>query len=246
MQNKIAIISDIHANIYALNSVLEDIKNKNIEKIYCTGDLVGYNTNPNEVINKIKELNIPCVLGNHDENMTLFDINNPNQDIVKRWTFDRITQENLNFLKTLNKKIVIKLEQINKNILLTHASPSKINEYIFEDDLEKQKEIAKLLTEDVIIFGHTHDFYSKKVLNKLFVNSGSVGRMKDGDNRACYTILQFNLDNSDNSNNLDNIDNIKVKFERIKYNFEKIATEIENSTLPNKFANVIRTGIDTK
>ena len=64
---KIAVISDIHSNIYALDKVLEDIKNKNIDNIVCTGDLVGYGTRPNEVINRLREEKILTIMGNYDE-----------------------------------------------------------------------------------------------------------------------------------------------------------------------------------
>lgn len=222
---KIAILSDIHSNIYALNSVLDDISSRGIKDIYCLGDLVGYNTKPNEVLNKIRTLNIPCVLGNHDENVILWDKSSDN--LVIKYMHDNIDSTNMAYLKQLPKNITINIA--GKSILLTHGSPNSITEYIQQNDIKKQMELATVLNQDAIIFGHTHDYYHKVVNNKIFINAGSVGRMKDGDNRACYTIIDENLN---------------AEFIRVNYNFEDLVDEILNSNLPNKFANVIKTGID--
>ncbi len=232
---KIAIISDIHSNIYALNAVLEDIRNRNIDEIYCVGDSVGYNTRPNEVCEKLREKNIKSVLGNHDEGTAFYDESQPSEKngviTPKKWTFDTITSENIEYLKSLPREI--SLDVNGKHILITHGSPNGISDYIFENDTEKQEEIAKNLKEDAIIFGHTHNIYKKEVSGKLFVNAGSVGRPKDGDNRSSYVILSVS-------------DKIDAEFIRVSYDFETLAKELETSPLPNSFAEVIRTGIEKK
>ncbi len=243
MGKKIAIISDIHGNIEALNSVLKDLSDRLIESrhIYCLGDLVGYGPRPNEVIDTIRKNGIQTILGNYDEAVGFFlptcgcTIESENDRIKTQnslhWTVENTTDINKSFLRDLEEQLVLEVEEFR--LLLTHGSPFSINDYVYESELEKQEEIAENLDEDIILFGHTHYPYFKYVKDKLFINPGSVGRPKDGDNRASYGILEFT-------------DIINVHFVRVPYDVEKVATEIEQSELLNSFAQILRTGKDFK
>lgn len=243
MGKKIALISDIHSNIEALNSVLKDISNRKIESqdIYCLGDLVGYGPRPNEVIETIRNNNIQSILGNYDEAVGFFlptcgcSIESESDKIKTqnslRWTVHNTTDINKSYLRDFEEQLVLEIE--GYSLLMTHGSPLSINDYMYESDLEKQGEIADNLDEDIILFGHTHCPYFKNVDDKLFVNPGSVGRPKDGDNRACYGILEF-------------AGAVNVQFIRVPYDAEKVAIEIEQSELLNSFAQVLRTGRDLK
>ncbi len=228
---KIAFISDIHGNVYALKAVLEDIEKRGIlsSNIYSLGDLVGYGTRPNEVINLIKSKNIVSVMGNHDMSAAFNDINDTKKvlDAPLKWTINELSDDSKNYLRNLPKSLSIRV--CDKSILLNHGSPTSITDYVFEHDLEKQENLTHVIKEDIIVFGHTHLQYHKTVNEKLFINAGSVGRPKDDDNRACYAILNLN-------------DELKVEFVRIPYDFETLAKEIENTDLPDSYAQVIRTG----
>lgn len=243
MGKKIAVVSDIHGNIEAFNRVLEDISDRQIESchIYCLGDLVGYGPRPNEVIETIRNLNIRTVLGNYDEAVGFFlptcgcSIESESDRIKTRnsldWTVRNTKDSNKGFLRDFEEQNTLEIE--GYHVLMTHASPFSINDYVYEDDLEKQEEIADNLDEDIILFGHTHYPYYKKVNGKLFINPGSVGRPKDGDNRASYCVIEF-------------ADSIKVQFVRVSYDIEKMAAEIEQSELLDTFARTLRTGLDLK
>ena len=243
MGKKIAVISDIHSNIEALNSVLKDISDRQIktQDIYCLGDLVGYGPRPNEVIDSIRNNNIQTILGNYDEAVGFFlptcgcSIESESDRIKTQnslnWTVQNTTDLNKSYLRDFEEQLVLEIE--GYRLLMTHGSPFSINDYVYEYDAEKQEEIAENLDEDVILFGHTHYPYHKNVKNKLFVNPGSVGRPKDGDNRACYGIFEF-------------ADEVNVQFIRVPYDVEKVAVEIEQSELLNSFAQVLRTGRDLK
>ncbi|MBB6215054.1 putative phosphoesterase [Anaerosolibacter carboniphilus] len=243
MGRRIAFISDIHGNIKALEAVLQDLDEKGIssENIYCLGDLVGYGPRPNETIEFIKKYNIQSILGNYDEAVGFYlptcgcNIESENDRMRSKnsleWTAQHTTDENKEFLRNLEEQISLEIE--GYTVLLTHASPYSINDYVYESDTEKQEEIAEELDEDIVIFGHTHYPYYKKIENKIFINAGSVGRPKDGDNRACYCILELGED-------------ISVEFIRIPYDIEKVAKEIEGSALLDVFAEVLRTGRDIK
>lgn len=236
-------ISDIHGNIEALESVIKDIKDKQIslENIYCLGDLVGYGPRPNEVIELIKKCNIKTILGNYDEAVGFYlptcgcNIDTPRDKIKTQnslnWTGQHTSENNKEFLRDLEEQISLEIRDYE--LLLTHASPYSINDYIYENDTEKQEEIAENLEEDIVVFGHTHYPYYKKIKDKLFINIGSVGRSKDGDNRACYCIVEIG-------------EIVNIQFVRVPYDVEKVAKEIEKSELLDEFAELIRTGKEIK
>jgi predicted phosphodiesterase len=105
-----------------------------------------------------------------------------------------------------------------------------MNEYLFEDrPLSSFQRLAATSEADVLIFGHTHKPYTKRVDNVLFLNAGSIGKPKDGDPRACYVVLDTGGD-------------VTVEFRRIHYDVEKVATAIRQSELPDHFATDIETG----
>ncbi len=243
MVRKLAFISDIHSNIEALDNVIHDIKKKNIpnEDIYCLGDLVGYGPRPNEVIELIKDYEIRTIMGNYDEAIGFClpscgcnidsEYNRQKMQNSLNWTSKHILDENRAFLRELEEEIVI--EENGFKILLTHGSPFSINDYVFEEDFEKQEEICSDLSEDLIVFGHTHFPYHKKIKDKIMLNAGSVGRPKDSNPMACYAVVDIDKE-------------INIQLIRVPYNVEKVAEEIENSELLNDFAQILRFGSENK
>jgi putative phosphoesterase len=190
---RIGIISDIHGNLPALEAVLQDIKGRRLDAVYCLGDLVGYAPFPNEVTERIRAEGIPTIVGNYDDGVG-FDRDECGcayRDPIERqlgdqsfaWTQAHATAENKAFLRTLVKEI--RFEADGKRLLLVHGSPRKINEYLFEDrPVSSFQRLAASSDADIIVFGHTHRPYTKLVDGVLFVNAGSVGKPKDGDWRA--------------------------------------------------------------
>ena len=126
---KIAVISDIHSNIYALDKVLEDIKSKNIDNIVCTGDLVGYGTRPNEVINRLREEKILTIMGNYDEAIGNFkficgcDYPDPNDAqksaLSMQFTSQETSDINKEYLRNLPNELTFNFE--NKTIRFVHG-----------------------------------------------------------------------------------------------------------------------------
>ena len=232
---RIAIFSDIHGNRHALGAVLADIDSEAPDRVYCLGDLVGYGAFPNEVIERIRDRAIPTIMGNYDDCVG-FDkdecgcaYTDPEMkrlgNVSLIWTREAVTPENKEFLRSLLPNIRFNVE--GKEILLVHGSPRKINEYVYEDRLAASLEhIAKSAEADVLVFGHTHLPYSKKVAGVLLVNDGSVGKPKDGDARACYVILDVG-------------DEVKVEFRRVPYDVSAAAAAVRASGLPAHFANLL-------
>jgi len=234
---RVGIISDIHGNLPALEAVMADIGPRQLDALYCLGDLVGYGAFPNEVTAIIKAASIPTIMGNYDDGVG-FDrdecgcaYRDPDEEARGHrsllWTRTHTTDANKEFLRGLQAQI--RLEIDGKRVLLVHGSPRKMNEYLFEDRaLSSFQRIAASSDADIIVFGHTHRPYTKLVDDVLFVNAGSVGKPKDGDWRACYAILEPAA-------------TTPVEFVRLEYDIERAMAAIRGTNeLPVEFAEDLR------
>ena len=235
---KIAVISDIHANIEALKAVLNDIDGLGVDKIYCTGDLVGYGPKPNEVIELIRAKRIDTVMGNYDDavafNLPVCGCNYKSDAERERgekslsWTITHITAENKKFLRELPEELSFNLGKYS--LLLFHGSPRALNEYLNDvEDEDLFNDITRDYPADIYIYGHTHVPYVKKVSNKLFVNAGSVGFPKDGNPNACFVIVEID-------------ESPVVTVHRVPYSTDLTASDIINAGLPQEFAQIVKTG----
>lgn len=235
---KIAVFSDVHANLQALQAVWEDLEAQSPDQVYCLGDLVGYGAHPNEVIEFLRARKVPTLLGNYDEGVG-FDLddcgcayNHPELarlgDLSLEWSRAHTQVKNKAYLRSL--PLQFRLEQHHPRLLLVHGSPRKLNEYLYEDRPTATFErIADLADSDVLLFGHTHLPYTKRVGDTLFVNVGSVGRPKDGNPRAAYVLLDAGGES-------------QVELRRVAYDVEGAARAIQESDLPDYYAKELRTG----
>ena len=255
---KIVLFSDIHSNLPALEAFFKDAEKHQPDVLYCLGDLVGYNIWPNEVINEIRKRHIPTIAGNYD-----FGIGRRSDDcgcaykeehekemgkISISFTNSIIKEEERNYLRTLPAHIKIEFQLNNDklNLLLVHGSPRKINEYLFEDREEKSLlRIMEQADADIMCFGHTHKPYHRILPIETeenphyrhAINIGSVGKPKDGNPQGGYVILTINENSS-----IFNKDSVSVEFIRFDYDVEKAAKAIEDSELPNEYAEMLRKG----
>lgn len=232
---RIAIISDIHANLPSLEAVLTDVAAHQPDALYCLGDLVGYGAAPNDVIERIRAEAIPTIMGNYDDGVG-FDraecgcayrdpVDQQLGDRSLAWTKRHTAPENKAFLRTLLPELRFVAD--GKRVLLVHGSPRKLNEYLFEDRPPSSfQRLAASSNADVIVFGHTHKPYQKDVDGVLFINAGSVGKPKDLDRRACWVML----------------DEGATTFHRVTYDVAAAAAAIRATELPHEFASDIETG----
>ncbi len=243
---KIAVISDIHSNIYALDSVLADIKTKDVDMIVCTGDLVGYGTRPNEVIQTLKKNKILTIMGNYDDaigNLKIVcgcDYPDPKDaekaGLSMHFTGQTTKVKNKEYLRNLPKELIFNFDK--KTIRFVHGSTRLINEYLKENSKEAD-EVMSELVEDILVCGHTHIPYTKYYGEKLLVNAGSIGKPKTGNPNANYVIID--IKNEDEIAKTPS--SVEVEIIEVEYDFEKMANEIEeNEILPNDFARLIREG----
>jgi putative phosphoesterase len=251
---KIALISDIHANLPALESVLADIDSREVDALYCLGDLVGYHVWPNEVVNLIRKRNIPCISGNYDFGVGRTsddcgcayktDEDRANGKVSISLTNQWIHDDERNYLRNLPAHIRLEFQFDSGPItlLLVHGSPRKNNEYLFEDREEKSLlRIMKDAHADIMCFGHTHKPYHRILTDDSkhlhAINIGSVGKPKDGNPKANYVILNLN----ENSGLLAK-DAVEVEFIKVNYDIEYSASKLEETDLPKAFARMLREG----
>ncbi|HEX3385088.1 MAG TPA: metallophosphoesterase family protein [Mucilaginibacter sp.] len=253
---KIALFSDIHANLPALEAFFAHVDAQQVDAIYCLGDLVGYNIWPNEVIDEIRSRKIPTITGNYD-----FGIGRHSDDCGCAYKTDEekamgkisiaftngiVKDEQRAYLRALPHHIRLEYQLNNDklNVLLVHGSPRRVNEYLFEDRDEKSLlRIMEQADADVMCFGHTHQPYHRVLQAadgetahyRHAINIGSVGKPKDKDPRGCYVLLHID----EHSSILDK-DSIKAEFVRFDYNIERAAKAVEDSPLPNGYADMLR------
>jgi len=243
MATRLAIFSDIHANLPAMEAVAAHIRQGGYDAVYCLGDIGGYASQPNEVQALIMAMGCPTVMGNYDDGVGFneddcgchyvkpFDIRMSNISFL--WTREHTTADNKAWLRALPREI--RLDREGLRILLCHGSPISTTEYLFEN---RSDGYLRQFTSggkhdahaDIIAFGHTHVPYHRVVDGVHFVNTGSVGRPKDGDPRAGYCVLT--LDHN----------SIQVEQVRLPYDVEHTCQRLIESGLPAYFADYLRTG----
>jgi len=199
---RIALFSDIHGNLAALDAVLADIDACALEERYCLGDLVGYGPDPVGVIDRIRELVVPTIMGNYDEGIgtrrgecgCYYVTEQAKADGAASYAFTEplVDDERAAWLAALPHEI--RFEEGGARILLAHGSPRKINEYLLPDRSDEQlARLAAAAGADVVCVGHIHIPYHRLVPGAdgpvHYVSSGSVGKPKDGDPRACWVEL---------------------------------------------------------
>jgi putative phosphoesterase len=241
MTTRIAILSDLHANSAATEAVLEEIDRLQPDAVYCLGDLVGYGAKPNETISLIREREIPTINGNYDDGVGHgrddcgCAYKDPDEEARGQqslfWTRRVTTDDNKAYLRSFPFDRRFEIDGVA--VRLVHGSPRRINEYLFEDrDSASLQRIAKAAGCDLLVFGHTHKPWQRLIDGVLMVNAGSVGKPKDGDPRACWTLLTVEEGAP-----------VRVEFRRVSYDIESMARAIRaEPDLPDQFAVDIESG----
>ena len=213
--DRIAIISDIHGNLEALKSVLDDIKEKNINRIFCLGDIIAKGTHQQECVDLVKENCEVIIKGNCDEYFTSdIDLLTKTQSEVDRiiWNKNKLDEKTRKYLSNL--PYCYEFYMSGRFVRLVHAHPEKIDK--FAGNIDKIDRLYELFLPssntisdkkaDILIYGHIHTPYVQKIYNRMIINVGSVGNpidvfrnnQKDGDVKnttvANYLILSGNFD----------------------------------------------------
>jgi len=224
----IALISDIHANIEALEAVFKSIEQYDVDSISCLGDVVGYGPNPNECVNLIREKCEHVLIGNHDYaaiGKTNIEYFNQYAKAAAFWTRKHLTEENKNYLAALP------FTHQNDEMLMVHASPTNpAHWYYVLNPYDAQIEM-EAFSQPLCFIGHSHVpiIYShSKVIKetqfnfkkeqKYIVNVGSVGQPRDGNHKACYALYDP--------------DEHSLNYIRLDYDIQKTYSKIIKEGLP--------------
>jgi len=233
VSDRVAVITDIHANLPALQAALERIDELGIEAIYCGGDLVGYGPHPNEVCALTAERAIPTIYGNYDyaiardlDDCGCAYVDQHDRELGQRsveWTLAHTDERARAFMRELPFDLLFHVGATA--VHLVHGSPRKVNEYLFEDKPASLYErLAAAEEADVLVFGHTHRPWVREHGGVLFVNCGSVGKPKDGDPRGAFAVLDAGSDE------------LRVTIERVAYDADAVAAEVRSAGLPGEYA----------
>lgn len=240
----IAIVADLHANLEAAREIFKEIDRRKPDNTVCLGDLTGYNANPNEVVDMVRERGIPTVMGNHDA--AVCGLEDPwffraSAKKAIEWQFEQLRDDNKRWLASNPEQIMF-----DGCCLGVHGSPSSRDDYII-DWLDAMRQLEFLNGREVrsCFFGHSHraSFFSEKgnsqattsnsvcqlhPSNHYFINPGAVGQPRDRDPRAAFGLY----------------DTQKMTFEfcRVEYDIEACAKKIVQVGLPVELARRLSKG----
>jgi putative phosphoesterase len=216
---RIAVVSDIHSNLEALEAVLGDMPE--VDKVLCAGDLVGYGADAGAVVDEVREQRMECVKGNHDEKVVTYqDFEEFNRLARKAITHNRnaLSDQELEYLAELPEKK--RIEAGNRDLFMIHGSPrNPLKEYLREEDVDQEfLENSFKTRPEILVMGHTHQPFVKKLSGTLILNPGSVGQPRDRDPRASYATLETREP--------------EVKLHRAGYSVDKAAEKIRKEVHP--------------
>ena len=245
---RFALISDIHANLPALEAVFDHIASiPGVDATYHLGDLVGYAPWPDETVALIRSHGIDGVSGNYDSTVANdykhcgCKYEDPEHEALSHvsfaWTKEHTSRDTKRILGELPFRLDVRVNgghASGPTLILVHGTPTLNTVYWTEDRPDsfctQMAALAGAKKGDAIAFGHTHLPWTREVDGIQFINTGSVGRPKDGDWRAGYSIVEM----SDGK--------ITVDHMRVEYDVARASNAIRESDLPNEFAQFLENG----
>jgi predicted phosphodiesterase len=232
---RILLISDIHANLVALDTVLANAAP--FDRIWCLGDIVGYGPEPNECVERLRSFDLLCIAGNHDwAALGKLDLEefNPDARRAARWTRNQLTPANLEWLGALPERVPTQAERFT----LVHGSPRyPIWEYVLTPAIARPN--FDYFDTPLCLIGHTHVPVVYRYLpndhnaiaealgesvplslnpDRMMINPGSVGQPRDGDPRAAYAIVD--------------LDALTLTHYRVEYDVAATQAKMERHNLP--------------
>jgi predicted phosphodiesterase len=271
---RVALYSDIHGNTTALEAVYADIESGGVEERYCLGDLIGYGPDPIGVVERVRASGDTTIQGNYDEGVArragscgcYYATEQAQADGERSYDFtdSMLDEESASWILSLGQQIP--LTEGDARVLLVHGSPRKINEYLLLDRTEKQlTRLAEEAEADAVCHGHIHIPYHRSfpaVADERrdidgadeygtihFVSSGSVGKPKDGDPRACWVELVVGDEAEVRSAAADDAAAaplgttdvwLGTVTHRVEYDIDSVADEMRNKGLPETLIAALR------
>jgi putative phosphoesterase len=233
----IALLSDVHGNLPALEAVLDEAAHRGADAWWYCGDFLGYAPFPNKVVQTLCAANAVSVIGNYDLKVLAFaqkegrwkGKKTPEKYAAFQWNYEHLSPEGRAYLESLPQER--RLEADGLAVLLVHGSPDSVEEHLGSQTPEQRfEELAEKAGVDLIACGHSHEAFVRRVRRTWIVNPGSVGRPEGGDWRASYAMLEFVGGD------------LKVEHRRVEYDIDRVVQAIHAAGLPDSFAEVFRQG----
>jgi len=234
---RIALISDVHANLHALEAVCADAQVRGCTAMWDLGDRTGYGAFPDEVVQRLGTDRSAGVIGNYDVKVLSFcpgsigraRPKNPTKLFAFRWAYHQLSSQGRRILARLGRQQC--LELAGRRVLMTHAGPGRPDHVVTPDTPDEAlAELAAEVDADILLSGHSHRQVDRTVNGVRFINPGAVGRPEGGDPRACYAVLTADGDALD------------LEFVRLEYDWTAAAEAIRRKGLPEVFAQMVLHG----
>ncbi|QCC50985.1 metallophosphoesterase family protein [Halapricum salinum] len=209
---QLGVISDVHANIVALDAVLSDMPD--VDLVVCAGDVVGYNPWPGECVDRIRESSIPTIMGNHDRAVVTGEYPGFNDMAVAgvEHALDRLSDDQIEWLATLEPEQRL----VDDRVQIVHGHPDDPDHYTRPEEFGPEL----LEDEELLIMGHTHVQHHEIYDEGMVVNPGSVGQPRDRDHRAAYTLVD--------------LEEWTVDERRVEYDTDAVIHEVVDAKLPQQ------------
>lgn len=225
---KIAVLSDIHGNLEALDAAFEYISDNDVDKVYCLGDVVGYGPNPNECVELVHDRCEMVLMGNHDYaaiGLANIEYFNEFAKMSTRWTLKILSDDNKKYLKSLP------FSHQNDELIMVHSSPTNPSHWYYVLSLQDAIIEMQAFSQELCFIGHSHVpvvFNNKKMLRdnkvkfdknkKYIINVGSVGQPRDGNPQSCFVVYDDKKQ--------------QLEYVRLEYEIQKTYAKIVEAGLP--------------
>ena len=226
---KIAIVSNIHANLNALDAVIQDAERRGVTVFINAGNSVGYGAFPNEVIHTLYSKNTLSVIGNYDlEVLDTNTIGKGPEKFALEYPRKALVKPFETYLRAF--PIKLELEVAHKKLLIVHGTLDKVDEFFNHDTPEERfEEIAKKAGAEIIVLGHSEEQFTKKAGGALFINPGSVGKSIDGIPKASYAVITSSP--------------FSVELLRVSYDVEAAADALRKKGAPESYSQMLLRGM---
>jgi putative phosphoesterase len=236
---KVALISDVHANLPALEAVLAHASKQGVDVVWNLGDLVGYGAYPNEVVQLVSEECALATSGEYDRRVLRFQDKRDKwrrkrpkvEYVALRWAHDRLSKTSRKYLRFLSREERVTVK--GHHFLLTHSCTDSSMQSIDEDTVEKElRKLAREAEADILLCGHSHKPSAARAHDTWFVNPGSAGMGSGGDTRVSYAVLEISSRE------------LEVHQFSVEYNVDRLVAALRESELPEPIAQMYLDGQD--
>jgi putative phosphoesterase len=228
---KVALIGDIHANLPALERVLDHAHGQGVESIWNVGDSVGCGPFPEEVVQRLQRDYVLSTIGSQDRKILRFKKRQEKwrrsksleEYLAYKWAYEHLSKKSRKYLRFLSREIRMKVQ--GKRILLTHTRPGSGKAGLWPDTPQEDlRRLAREAKADVIISGHSHQPFARQVDGVWFLNPGSVGQIDGGESRASYATVEIRPEA------------IHVDHHRVEYDLEPLVAAMREKSFPDILA----------